>query len=53
MKEFIKHIEWKDGIFYVLNQIKLPAVTEYNSKNTVEDVFHAFEENLKKLFDEK
>lgn len=39
--EFLKHIEWKDGIFYVLNQIKLPAVTEYNPKSTVEDVFHA------------
>ncbi len=36
-----KHIEWKDEVFYVLNQIKLPAVTEYNPKTTVEDVFHA------------
>ena len=36
-----KHIEWKDEVFYVLNQIKLPAVTEYNPKVTVEDVFHA------------
>lgn len=36
-----KHIEWKDEVFYVLNQIKLPAVTEYNPKATVEDVFHA------------
>ena len=41
MSELIKHIEWKDGVLHVLNQIKLPAVTEYNPKNTVEDVFHA------------
>ena len=44
MAEFLKHIEWKDGVFYVLNQIKLPAVTEYNSKKTVEDVFHAIKD---------
>jgi methylthioribose-1-phosphate isomerase len=42
--EFLKHIEWKDGVFYVLNQIKLPAVTEYNPKKTVEDVFHAIKD---------
>jgi len=41
MKGFIKHIEWRDGILYVLNQIKLPEVTEYNSKRNVEEVFHA------------
>ncbi|MBD3306234.1 S-methyl-5-thioribose-1-phosphate isomerase [candidate division KSB3 bacterium] len=40
MEDF-KHIEWKDGVFYVLNQIKLPAIIEYNPKNTVDDVFHA------------
>ena len=40
MKDF-KHIEWKDDTLYVLNQIKLPAVTEYNPKRTVEEVFHA------------
>ena len=44
MAEFLKHIEWKDGVFYVLNQIKLPAVTEYNPKKTVEDVFHAIKD---------
>jgi methylthioribose-1-phosphate isomerase len=42
--EFLKHIEWKDSVFYVLNQIKLPAVTEYNPKKTVEDVFHAIKD---------
>lgn len=39
--EFIKPVEWKDSILHVLNQIKLPAVTEYNPKRTVEDVFYA------------
>jgi methylthioribose-1-phosphate isomerase len=42
--DFIKHIEWRDGVFYVLNQLKLPAVTEYNPKKTVEDVFHAIKD---------
>lgn len=41
MQNLIKHIEWKDGVLYVLNQIKLPAVTEYNPKTTIEGVFHA------------
>ncbi len=44
MKTFLKHIEWKDGVLYVLNQIKLPAVTEYNPKNTVAEVFHAIKD---------
>lgn len=44
MTDFIKHIEWKDETFYVLNQIKLPAVTEYNPKKTVEDVFYAIKD---------
>jgi len=39
--EFIKPVEWKDNTLYVLNQVKLPAVTEYNPKKTVEDVFYA------------
>ncbi len=39
--EFLKHIEWKDDALYVLNQIKLPAVAEYNPKRTVEEMFHA------------
>jgi len=43
MKDF-KHIEWKDGIFYVLNQIKLPAITEYNPRKTVEEVFYAIKD---------
>ena len=41
MADFIKQIEWKDGVLYVLNQIKLPAVTEYTPKRTVADVFQA------------
>lgn len=41
MPELIKHIEWKDGALTVLNQLKLPAVTEYNVKRTLEEVFHA------------
>ncbi len=41
MQQIVKHIEWKDGVLSVLNQIKLPAVTEYNPKTTIEDVFHA------------
>ena len=41
MQEFLKHIEWKEGVLYVLNQIKLPAIAEYNPRQTVEDVFHA------------
>lgn len=44
MKDFIRHIEWKDGVLNVLNQIKLPAVTEYNAKKTVEDVFYAIKD---------
>ncbi len=39
--EFIRPVEWKDNILYVLNQVKLPTVTEYNPKKTVEDVFFA------------
>lgn len=39
--EFIRPVEWKDGILFVLNQVKLPMVTEYNPKRTVEDVFYA------------
>ena len=42
--EFLKHIEWKDGALYVLNQIKLPAVAEYNPKRTVEEVFYAIQD---------
>ena len=41
MPNLLKHIEWKDGVLYVLNQIKLPALTEYNPKTTIEGVFHA------------
>ena len=43
MEDF-KHIEWKDGVFYVLNQIKLPAVAEYNPKTTLEEVFSAIKD---------
>lgn len=43
MEDF-KHIEWKDGVFYVLNQIKLPAVAEYNPKTTLEEVFYAIKD---------
>ena len=39
--EFIRPVEWKDNILYVLNQVKLPMVTEYNPKRTVEDVLLA------------
>ncbi len=39
--EFIKPVEWKDNVLHVLNQVKLPMVTEYNPKRTVEDVFYA------------
>ncbi len=39
--EFIKPVKWKDNTLYVLNQLKLPMVTEYNPKNTVEEVFCA------------
>jgi methylthioribose-1-phosphate isomerase len=42
--ELLKHIEWKNGVLYILNQIKLPAVTEYNPKQTVEDVFYAIKD---------
>ena len=39
--EFIKPVEWKENRLFVLNQIKLPEITEYNPKETVEDVFYA------------
>jgi methylthioribose-1-phosphate isomerase len=39
--EFIKPVEWKDNALYVLNQLKLPMITEYNPKRTSEEVFHA------------
>jgi methylthioribose-1-phosphate isomerase len=39
--EFIKPVEWKDNTLNVLNQLKLPVVTEYNPKRTIEEVFHA------------
>jgi len=41
MSNLIKHIEWKDGVLSVLNQLKLPAVTEYHPKTTIEGVFQA------------
>lgn len=41
MTEFVQHIAWRDGVLHVLNQLKLPAITEYNPKTTVEEVFHA------------
>ncbi len=44
MMEDFKHIDWKDGIFYVLNQVKLPAVSEYNPKKTIKDVFYAIKD---------
>ncbi|MBM7615942.1 S-methyl-5-thioribose-1-phosphate isomerase [Alkaliphilus hydrothermalis] len=39
--EFLKPLEWKDNTLYILNQLKLPEVEEYNPKRTVEEVFHA------------
>lgn len=39
--EFIKPVEWKDNTLYVLNQLKLPIIKEYNPKRTAEDVFYA------------
>ena len=39
--EFIRPVEWKDNTLYVLDQNKLPVLTEYNPKRTVEDIFHA------------
>jgi methylthioribose-1-phosphate isomerase len=42
--EFIKPVEWKDNALYVLNQIKLPVVTEYNPKRTITEVFYAIKD---------
>jgi methylthioribose-1-phosphate isomerase len=42
--EFIKPVEWKDNALYVLNQLKLPVVTEYNPKRTIDDVFYAIKD---------
>ncbi len=42
--EFIKPVEWKDDTLYVLNQIKLPVVTEYNPKRSIEDLFYAIKD---------
>lgn len=39
--EFIRPVEWKDKVLYVLDQNKLPVLTEYKPKRTVEDVFYA------------
>lgn len=39
--EFIEPIQWKDETLFVLNQLKLPTVTEYNPKKTIADVFGA------------
>lgn len=44
MSEFIKPIEWKEGVLYVLNQIKLPSETECNPKKTVDDIFYAIKD---------
>ncbi|MCC5910110.1 MAG: S-methyl-5-thioribose-1-phosphate isomerase [Clostridiaceae bacterium] len=44
MTEFIKPLEWKDDALYILNQLKLPEVEEYNPKWTVEDVFHGIKD---------
>jgi methylthioribose-1-phosphate isomerase len=42
--EFIKPVEWKDNTLYVLNQLKLPVVSEYNPKQTIEEVFYAIKD---------
>jgi methylthioribose-1-phosphate isomerase len=42
--EFIKPVEWKDNTLYVLNQLKLPVVTEYNPKRTIDEVFYAIKD---------
>ncbi len=39
--DFIEPIKWKDQTLLVLNQLKLPATTEYNPKRTIQEVFHA------------
>ncbi|WP_330389514.1 S-methyl-5-thioribose-1-phosphate isomerase [Geosporobacter ferrireducens] len=42
--EFIQPILWKDDSLYILNQLKLPETTEYNSKKTIQEVFHAIKD---------
>ncbi|HHV71217.1 MAG TPA: S-methyl-5-thioribose-1-phosphate isomerase [Clostridia bacterium] len=44
MIQFIEPIEWKDDVLYVLNQLKLPEVTEINPKRTIEEVFQAIKD---------
>ena len=39
--EFVQPILWKEDTLYILNQLKLPEVTEYNTKKTIQEVFHA------------
>lgn len=41
MIEYAKPIIWEDNSLLILNQLKLPEKTEYNSKNTIEEVFFA------------
>lgn len=44
MTEYIKPIFWKANTLYILNQLKLPETTEYNAKNTINEVFHAIKD---------
>jgi methylthioribose-1-phosphate isomerase len=42
--EFIKPVIWKDNTLYVLNQLRLPVVTEYNPKHTIGEIFCAIKD---------
>ncbi|MFZ5968586.1 MAG: S-methyl-5-thioribose-1-phosphate isomerase [Bacillota bacterium] len=44
MIEFVQPLIWKDEALYVLNQLKLPEITEYNPKRTLEEVFYAIKD---------
>ena len=44
MAASIEPIKWEDQTLYVLNQLILPAVSEYNPKRTIEEVFGAIKD---------
>jgi methylthioribose-1-phosphate isomerase len=44
MTDSIEPIKWENQTLYVLNQLILPAVTEYNRRGTIKEVFGAIKD---------
>ncbi len=44
MSGCIEPVKFEDGVLFVLNQLKLPGVIEYNARGTIEKVFGAIKD---------